>query len=102
METNFKMEIVKGAHFDRIIFHGNIDVLAETHLQNLPGQVMNSKVKFDFTQVGRINSMGVAQLLRCFKKIRDDKKAEIKLTGVNTMHSMLFKMTGVFFLADCE
>jgi hypothetical protein len=46
--------------------------------------------------------MGIAFLLRCFKKLRDDKGAEISLTGLNSMHTMLFKMTGVFLLANPE
>jgi anti-anti-sigma regulatory factor len=102
METNFKVEIIKHPEFDRFVFHGNIDIHASNYLVVLPDNVMNSKVKLDFGQVGRINSMGIALLLRCCKKIRDEKKAEILLTGVNTMHTMLFKTTGVFLLAAIE
>ena len=46
--------------------------------------------------------MGIAFLLRCFKKLRDDKGTEISLIGLNSMHTMLFKMTGVFLLANPE
>jgi len=102
METNFKVEITNSPGFDRFIFHGNIDVHASNYFQALPDNVANAKVKLDFSQVGRINSMGIALLLRCCKKIRDEKKAEIILTGVNTMHTMLFKTTGVFLLAAIE
>ncbi len=102
VETNFKVQIANSPDFDSFIFHGNIDVHAADYFKDLPENVVNQKVKLDFSQVGRINSMGVALLLRCCKKIRDDKKAEILLTGVNTMHTMLFKTTGVFFLAAIE
>lgn len=102
METNFKVDITKNPEFDRFIFHGNIDIHASNYFQALPDNVVNSKVKLDFSQVGRINSMGVALLLRLCKKIRDEKKAEIILTGLNTMHAMLFKTTGVFLLAAIE
>lgn len=102
METNFKVENTKYPEFDRFVFHGNIDIHASNYFQALPDNVVNSRVKLDFSQVGRINSMGIALLLRCCKKIRDEKKAEIVLTGVNTMHTMLFKTTGVFLLAAIE
>jgi anti-anti-sigma factor len=102
METNFKVEISIYPEFDRFIFHGNIDVHATNYFQALPDNVVHSKVKLDFSQVGRINSMGIALLLRLCKKIRDEHKAEIMLTGLNTMHAMLFKTTGVFLLASNE
>lgn len=102
METNFKVEITSCPEFDRFTFHGNIDIHASNHFQALPDNVVKSMVKLDFSQVGRINSMGIALLLRCCKKIKVEKKAEILLTGVNTMHTMLFKTTGVFLLAAIE
>jgi anti-anti-sigma regulatory factor len=102
METNFKVEFAKYPEFDSFIFYGNIDFHASNYFQSLPDNVVNSKVKLDFSQVGRINSMGIALLLRLCKKIKDEKKAEIILTGLNTIHAMLFKTTGVFLLAAIE
>ena len=102
MQTNFKVDITNNPEFDHFIFHGNIDIHAAIYFQALPDNVAKAKVRMDFSRVGRINSMGIALLLRCCKKIRDEKKAEIILTGANTMHTMLFKTTGVFLLAAVE
>jgi len=78
---------------------GTIDAQSEPFFKALPAKVRHSLVKFDFTRAGRINSMGIALLLRCFKEIRQGKQAEILLEGLSPMNTMLFKMTGVFLLA---
>ena len=87
---------------DYIALLGNIDASAETQLQKLPGMVDNQLVHFDFSQAGRINSMGIALLLRSFKQIREEKKARIVLRELNQTNTLLFKMTGVFMLASHE
>jgi ABC-type transporter Mla MlaB component len=87
---------------DTFLLRGMIDIHAGARLAALPEQVTGSKVRFDFSEVGRINSGGIAHLLRCFKKIRDGGTAEITLTGLSTFHTMLFKTTGVFLLARAE
>jgi len=102
MDKNFRMELKRGYDADFVTLSGTIDYDAGNYLEELPGKVERSKIRIDFKEVGRINSMGIAFLLRCFKKIRDENKAEISLTGLNSMHSMLFKMTGIFFLATPE
>lgn len=102
MGENFIVERISDDLCDRFILRGNIDIHAESELKAIPEQVGKMKVRFDFSQVGRVNSMGIALLLRCFKRIRDEKKAEIMLTGLNTIHTMLFKTTGVFLLANVE
>lgn len=99
-KTNFVMDMVKNQSFDCFVFQGNIDIHAETSFRDIPELIENTLVKLDFSRVGRINSMGIALLLRCFKKIREEKNAEIVLTGLNTIHTMLFKTTGVFLLAS--
>lgn len=43
--------------------------------------------------------MGIALLLRCFKRIKEEKRAEIQVLQVNATNTMLFKMTGIFLLA---
>lgn len=102
MEKNFRMELKSGLDADFVTLSGTIDYDAGNFLEELPKKVKRPKIRVDFREVGRINSMGVAFLLRCFKKIRDENKAEISLTGLNSMHAMLFKMTGIFFLATPE
>jgi len=87
---------------DYIALSGNIDASADKQLQSLPGMVDNQLVHFDFSQAGRINSMGIALLLRCFKQIREEKKAKIILRELNPTNALLFKMTGVFMLASHE
>lgn len=84
---------------DLFSMEGTIDVQSERLLKEIPLKVSQGLVRFDFSRAGRINSMGIALLLRCFKEIRETKKAEIRLEGLSQMHTMLFKMTGVFLLA---
>ena len=87
------------APHDYFALEGTIDAQSEAFFKELPSQVRHPQVRFDFTRSGRINSMGIALLLRCFKEIRQAKQAEILLEGLSPMHTMLFKMTGVFLLA---
>lgn len=87
---------------DYISLSGNIDAAAEKQLQEVAGMVSSRTVRFDFSRTGRINSMGIALLLRCFKNIRDEKKAEIFLRELNPTNTILFKMTGIFMLANHE
>jgi len=86
------------AQHDYFAFEGTIDAQSEGLLKELPSKVRHPLVRFDFTRAGRINSMGIALLLRCFKDIGG--KAEIRLEGLTPMHTMLFKMTGIFLLAS--
>ena len=99
METLFKIVPNYGCSCDYFSLAGNIDAQAETLLKELPAKIQQPVVKLDFSHTGRINSMGIALLLRCFRRIRDEKQAEIQLLEVNPMNTMLFKMTGIFLLA---
>lgn len=102
MEKNFKMELKRGFETEFVTLSGTIDYNAGDYFEELPGKLKEPKIRFDFSNVGRINSMGIAFLLRCFKKLKDERKAQISLSGLNSMHTMLFKMTGIFFLATPE
>jgi anti-anti-sigma regulatory factor len=84
---------------DHFALEGTIDAQSEAFFKDLPSKVRHTQVRFDFTRAGRINSMGIALLLRCFKEIRQVKQAEILLEGLSPINTMLFKMTGVFLLA---
>jgi anti-anti-sigma regulatory factor len=80
-------------------FCGIVDAKSGQLLQRLPDLVRAETVIFDFGNVKRINSMGIALLLRCFKRIREEKNAELQVKSLNQINVMLFKMTGVFQLA---
>ena len=86
--------------FDYFAVVGPVDASSECYFKDLPSQVRQSRVVFDFSGAGRINSMGIALLLRCFKEVKEMKRADIALEGVTPMHTMLFKMTGIFLLAS--
>jgi anti-anti-sigma factor len=83
---------------------GIIDARAQELIDDIPHHIGSSPsgVRFDFAGVKRINSMGIALLLRCFKQIRDNKHTEIRLFNLNEVTKMLFKITGVFLLAALE
>jgi anti-anti-sigma regulatory factor len=87
---------------DKFFIEGIIDARAQKLLDELPFKIEASCVHFDFGRVRRINSMGIALLLRCFKQIRDQKHAQIRLCNVNEVNFMLFKITGIFLLAEPE
>ena len=84
--------------FDLFAFRGIIDAKSERTLCSLPARIASGKVVFDFGGVKRINSMGIALLLRCFKKIRESQKAELSIANLNQVNAMLFRMTGIFQL----
>ena len=98
MEKTFKVDHKRGETLDSFTFHGNVDAHAESCLRELPALVARQAVQIDFSAAGRINSMGIALLLRCFKGIREEKKAMITVSGLSPMHSTLFKMTGIFLM----
>ncbi|HEX9078250.1 MAG TPA: STAS domain-containing protein, partial [Desulfuromonadaceae bacterium] len=100
MEQSFRIDIRKGAGSDTVQFHGNIDAQADRHFEDLIRQVSANRVIMDFSTAGRINSMGIALLLRSIKSIKTEKKAEISIQGLNQINTMLFKMTGIFLLAS--
>ncbi len=102
MSSTFRVVARSTDSADHIALCGNIDATAEKPLQDLAKAVGNRTVHFDFNQAGRINSMGIALLLRCFKQIREEKDAEIFVRELNTTNVMLFKMTGVFLLVHHE
>jgi anti-anti-sigma factor len=99
MESPFRIDIHKENGSDTIQFHGTIDAHADPHFDNLIRQVSGTRVIMDFSRTGRINSMGIALLLRSIKQIKSEKQAEVRVQGLNQINAMLFKMTGIFMLA---
>ena len=97
--TTFRIVANSSVNADFFAFHGNIDAQSETLLKELPQRVCQPLVTLDFARTGRINSMGIAFLLRCLKKIKEEKKAEIHLKELNQTNALLFRMTGIFMLA---
>jgi anti-anti-sigma regulatory factor len=100
MEQQFKIDIQRGTGSDTVQFHGNIDAHADQYFDDLLRQISANRVIMDFSTTGRINSMGIALLLRSIKSIKVEKKAEVSIKGLNQINTMLFKMTGIFQLAS--
>ncbi len=81
-------------------FIGTIDVDAVEVLQTLYTLPPNCAVEINFAQVERVNSMGLAQLLKLFE-LWQKRNNTICITNVNRMIGILFKMTGLTrFLSD--
>ncbi|MGZ8242618.1 PhnD/SsuA/transferrin family substrate-binding protein [Methylomagnum sp.] len=84
-------------------FHlqGVVDVDAIPALEPLYALPTNSEVELDFAAVQRVNSMGLAQLLKLFEHWQA-KNIDIRVSRANRMTGMLFKMTGLtrFLVAE--
>jgi anti-anti-sigma regulatory factor len=99
MDPEFRYEIHKDSVGDNIRFFGNIDSHSEQHFKELNSRITGKRVVFDFSNTTRINSMGIAFLLRSIKTIKAGKPTEIVITGENKTNALLFKMTGIYVLA---
>ncbi len=74
---------------------GQIDVSAGPVLNNLSEATFSAIcVVLDFSEIERINSMGLAQLMKALEFWRG-RKIRIEVRNLNRMVSMLFKMTGL-------
>ena len=71
---------------------GVIDAAAKSHMDSL--LAINKSAILDFTEVSRINSMGLAILLNILKQLHGNR-LPIAVEGMNRMTAMLFKMTGL-------
>jgi anti-anti-sigma regulatory factor len=99
MDPEFKYEIYKDSMGDYIRFYGNIDSHSEKHFEALLREISGKRVVMDFSDTGRINSMGIAILLRSLKSIKAEKLADVAFFGENKTNAILFKMTGIYMLA---
>jgi len=78
---------------------GTIDAHAAESLRTLY-ELPSTAARLDFTGVQRVNSMGLALLLKLFEHC-DAKGVDIRVSHANRMTSMLFKMTNLErYLAD--
>ncbi|ABB31704.1 hypothetical protein GeomeDRAFT_0217 [Geobacter metallireducens RCH3] len=102
MGTDFRVVVTREGLTDVVRFYGNIDASAEQSVRELSARVNGPNVRCDFSDSGRINSMGIAFLLRFLKDLRDDKDARITIRGLSQVNAILFKMTGIFLLASLE
>lgn len=81
---------------------GTIDVEAIASLETLTILPANCAVELDFSLVQRVNSMGLAQLLKLFEHWQN-QNISINVTNANRMIGVLFKMTGLSrFLNDAQ
>lgn len=78
----------------RFIFTGTVDVNSIASLETLYILPADCSVELDFSSVQRVNSMGLAQLLKLFEHWQT-QRINIKITNLNRMIGMLFKMTGL-------
>lgn len=99
MQQHFHVQHQREQERDSFLFHGIIDAHADQHLEEVVQRASLPTVQFDFSGVGRINSMGIALLLRSIKTLKHEKRAEVQISGLNQINSMLFKMTGIFLMA---
>jgi len=99
MEESFKIDVNRSGDCETVLFRGNIDAHAEPQFDDLLRKISTTKLIMDFSRTGRINSMGIAFLLRSIKKIKVEKNATVSVSGLNQINAMLFKMTGIFMLA---
>jgi anti-anti-sigma factor len=73
---------------------GTVDVDAIAPLETLYVLPENCAVVLDFALVQRVNSMGLAQLLKLFEQWQK-KSIHIQINNTNRMIGVLFKMTGL-------
>lgn len=102
METSIRIELHKNGGSDQITIYGNIDSSAAPHFEQAICGISSERVVIDFSNVGRIDSMGMTLLLRSINLIKLQKKAEVRIQGANEINSILFRMVGITLLASQE
>lgn len=78
----------------RYHFIGSIDAHAATALQSLSSVRSGASVLLDFSQVERVNSMGLSLLLKLFEEW-EHRKIRVEVQRLSRMTNMLFKITGL-------
>lgn len=77
-----------------LLLSGEIDVTAAEAFAILPPEPPQPWVILDFAHVGKVNSMGLAQLMRLLESWKN-LGVRLEARNLNRMVSMLFKMTGM-------
>lgn len=99
MSATCGITLTKESQQEVVLLSGVIDMQAEAGFDDVVGRIVGQSIIFDFSSVGRINSMGIALLLRSFKRLSSEQNTIVLVRGLNQINSMLFKMSGVFLLA---
>ncbi len=78
----------------RYDFIGSIDAHADPVLESMYDLPAKAYVLLDFSQVERVNSMGLSLLLKLFEEW-ERKKIRVEVQKLDRMVNMLFKITGL-------
>jgi anti-anti-sigma factor len=102
-ETTFHFVEEAQDQCTRYQFFGVLDAHSRQLIESLTQSSPSTpKVILDFAQIGRINSMGLALLLKLLNNWEKEGK-HIQVVNLNRMASVLFKITGLGrFLNDAE
>lgn len=100
MDLEFRYEMHKDSEGDQIRLFGNIDSQCEQQLKDLYARITGKRILLDFSNTVRINSMGIAFLLRMLKQVKAEKRSQVMITGENKTNALLFKMTGIYLLTE--
>lgn len=95
-ESKLSIESIIDRDAESVVLHlsGEIDVTADKAFVTLDSQPPMPRVILDFSEVSRVNSMGLAQLMRLLESWREHAQS-MEARHTNRMISMLFKMTGM-------
>lgn len=99
MDQPFNYTVSKEAQQEVIFLSGAIDSQAEPSFGELQKRVGGPVLVLDFSDVGRVNSMGIALILRCLKQLVRERNLQVQIRGVSQINGMLFKMSGIFLMA---
>lgn len=100
MTTTFTIQAITGKDY-HYNFIGSIDASCTAVLDTLSTIPAESHVLLDFSQVERVNSMGLSLLLKLFEDW-ERNRIRVEVQHLNRMVNMLFKITGLgrFVLTD--
>jgi len=99
MDQPFTYIVAREAQQEVVFLSGAIDNQAASSFNELQKRVNGPSLVLDFSDVGRINSMGIALILRCLKQLVRENNFAVYIRGVNQINGMLFKMSGIFLMA---